>query len=353
MLGCGSYQSFIRARGGNSTYMMLPSGTVNWTRVLCDTSDGTYEVASVGEIRNQDGGQKCCDLLGGIRDWQHELAIIRSGEEVWVGPVITPTWGADDVSIDARDLSVWFDHRLIHYDHSHDLVAVDLSLIFQEVAIDAMAPDNSPGISVVPTSAGILSQRSYLAAQLLCAGQELRSISTTGVDWTFIARACLAGKLTNTLPTLGPFIDEHLVGVPKAHYDGTKSVNRQVTTGGGSGTAGPSVQGQAVDVPSRLADGLLETVTSDSTISTNSEAAASAASSLARVVSNLPEIEDIVLAPNAPVAVSDLIPGRLVELNLSHTCVPIRGTYRLAKVTGKGTATGEQIALTLQTPGTS
>lgn len=340
-LGCGEYEVHVRTRGGAELVAVMPWTSLTWERVLDDTS-----AASV--VADTD----CCDLLSEIRSWQHEIGIYRDGVLVWAGPVFDPTAPAQAFQVEARDLSAWWDHRLIHSDYNF-ASPTDLATIFEVFSDDAMAPDNSPGLYVTTTPCGVDGVRQVLALQHQMAGQQLRDLARIGVDWTVVGRDVLAGGLVIPTEPIGTLTDEHFVSRPTVNRDGSEKANLWVVRGSGGTDLGDAIYGTAEDTTAATLDGLLESVATDSTI-LDSDSATAGAQSRVEITADILLVENAILAPSAPVTVSELVPGSLCDLRLGDPCYPASGRFRLQKVEGTAQASdgSEAITIVFQPPGT-
>lgn len=344
VLGCGTYEALVLTRGGRSIVCSIPWSTVDWTRVLDDTSEG--KTSTIGLPEN------CCDDLAQIRAWRHELALYRDGELVWVGPIYLPKAPPDQYEVSARGLTSWWDHRLIHEDHNYT-VGTDLATIFEDLAADAMAPDPSPGLVVATTPCGVLGTMDILATQHLMAGPKLRELAKIGIDWTEVGRSVLVGGAVVPTASIGTFLDEHFVTPPTPRIDGSAQANAWLVKGSGGGAAGDEVYAYDSDPTAAVVDGLLESVASVSTIE-NYESALAAAQSRVALTTEVIAVENCVLTPDAPFTIDQLVPGATCRLALEETCIPVFGSYRLQKVAGHASSPdGEKITLTFQPIGTT
>lgn len=348
-IGCGSYDVYILTRGGGQLVAAFPWTQLAWARVLDDTSEGSATATGYPA--------SCCSDLSQVRPWQHELAIYRDGSLVWVGPIWEPKSPPPfTFSIAARDLTSWWDHRLIHNDLLYD-IPTDLATIFQDISDDAMAPDPSPGLTVATTPTGVTAVLDILAVQHAMAGPKLRDIANIGIDWTTVGRDVIAGGAEIPTSSIGTFYDDHFATPPTPRLDGSVQANAWLVRGSGGGAAGDTIFGMATADPSIIdRDGLLESVDTVSTLQDNLSAQA-AAQSRAALTSEVILVENCVLAPSAPFPIEVLIPGALCELALEQTCIPVFGPYRLYKVEGDAQAGGasgtdETITLTFQPVGT-
>ena len=57
---------------------------MDWSRVLDDTSAAAITVNGVSDTGPM---HECCELLGSITPWEHEIGVYRNGLRVWSGPV--------------------------------------------------------------------------------------------------------------------------------------------------------------------------------------------------------------------------------------------------------------------------
>lgn len=346
-LGCGRYYAAVYTRGGGEiVFDNLPVTSVKWERVLNDTSTGSVGLAGLGPA-----GACFAALRDG--DTRHELAIIRGGSIVWQGPLTGKDGQGETGSYDASDLTAWWDwRRLGVFDRRY--TDTDLATIFAQLAADAMYEDPSPNITIDTAPTGIVGTRTYIAGQYLLAGPELRELTNAGVDWTAVGRSVLVGG--RVVPT-SPIVllqDAHVVGTPKVSMDGKSQRNRVGVAGaGGGGDAPLPVFGEAQDDDSIATYGLRDDVTSEDRAKDATSSAAAAASRLALVKDPPVLLDTITLDSDAPVLVSDLVPGALVGCAFTNTAIPVSGTYRIKRVAGSGQGTGETITLTLQPVGTT
>ena len=343
-LGCGSYDAYVLTRGGAELVATFEWTELTWQRVLDDTSAASANAGSFPD----------CDT-DVFWPWRYELAIYRNGSLIWVGPIIEPKSPPDQYALQARDLTAWWDHRLIHEDHLYPN-PTDLAIIFQDISDDAMDPDPSPGLSVSPSPCGVTAMMELLAVQHFIAADKIRDLTTTGIDWTVIARDVLAGGAVVPTGSIGTFLDEHFVVPPTPRIDGTSQANSWLVRGSGGGAAGDTIYGSSTDPTAAALDGLLESVATVSTLQDNDSALAAAQSRTA-ITTNVTLVENCILAAEAPFTIDQLVPGALCDLALTQTKIPVFGHYRLAQVdgaaqSGDGSAS-ETITLTFQPAGTT
>lgn len=323
-------------RGGRNIVSILPWTTLNWQWLLDDTS-----AADVGGLAGL--ADNCCRELAGVRAWQHELALYRNGELIWVGPITRVSTPPGTFKIEARDLTAWWDHRLIHTDQHWG--ETELATIFAAIAADALAPDPSPNFTVQAVTTGIRATRNILALQHVLAGPTLRDLSSVGIDWTAITRVVHAGPVVPT-SSIGTFTDDHFITPPTPIRDGGAQANRWIVRGAGGGTAGDTIFGDASDNAAADLDGLLESVDSNSTFSDYASSQAASENHL-HLTSEVVTVENCQLSPEAPFPLAVLVPGALCELELSQTCIPVSGQFKLKSVSASPQAGSDNDGVTL------
>lgn len=109
-LGClDSIEAIVTGQCATNRICALTNITsVSWNRILDEISEAVVEIPIATGI----GQNPCCECLGDIEPWCHELAILRNGEIVWQGPIIKITYGFEKVVIEARDVLAWLTVRI-------------------------------------------------------------------------------------------------------------------------------------------------------------------------------------------------------------------------------------------------
>lgn len=343
-LGCGRYSAQIWTRGGGSlVFDRLPVTSVSWTRMLDDTSQASADLAGMGRTR------ACFEAIRDAEPGQHELAIIRDGVAVWQGPVFSKDAQGTSGGYDARDLSLWWDHRRLPVDRVFE--ATDLATIFETLADDAMLEDASPNITVVSSPTGILGTRKYLAGQHLMAGPQLRELANSGVDFTFVGRDALVGGTSIDAEPIVLLQDRHLAAIPKTTR-GFPVGNRVGLSGAGGGEGPDPIFGEAQDAASIATYGLLDDVQSQESVRDDASAAAQARSTLAIGSVPVTVLSEVLLDSTAPVLIEQLVPGALVGCAFGSSGIDVAGTFRISKVDVKGEGRNESVQLTLEPVGT-
>lgn len=353
-LGCGDYAARIVSRGATSVvWEEIPFTDLSWGRVLDDTSQATVNV---------DGLVRGCPpqvLFAGTRTMQHEVAIYRAGSLVWCGPLTDRKAKGTHAEMDARDRSFWWDDRFLHADHA--FTNIDLATIFKAYFDDAMGVDPISGFTCVPTLTGIGGTRSVAALDHKPAGPEMREVSAIGVDWTCVGFTCIAGGRTIPTGRLPVITDDHLVDDPDVEDNGVLKANRIVTTGGqpvdastGQAIDGPAIFGEASDASLQALDGLIEQNVQDDNALDVPSATAASASNLALIGNGGVIVSSLILGPNAPMTIDQLVPGALIDIELSRPAIPVSGIFRISNVDVVVSASqGEQVTITVQPIGST
>jgi hypothetical protein len=290
----------------------------------------------------------CFEAIRDAEPMAYELALARGSQIVWQGPLSAKQSEGTKGDYTARDLSSWWDRRLLPVDRVYS--QTDLATIFEQLADDAMLEDSSPNIIVSTTPTGILGDRKYLAGQNLFAGQELRSIAQTGIDFTTIVREIRAGGIVVPTEPIVLLQDRHLVGPPSVNVDGLSMANRVRVVGAGGGDSIDPIVGEARDEESIAKYGLVDAVLRDDSIRDVGSAAAAAVSHLALVRAPVPVLASVALDSTAPVLIEQLVPGALVGCAFTSSGIEVAGTYRIQKVGVSFKGAGETVTLTLQPP---
>ncbi len=347
-LGCGDHRVFIHERGNlGSAVIEVPWTGVDWARVLDDTSAATVRA----------GGGCCAPIhAAGVGPWSHEVIITRSpGGRVWSGPLVEMRdTSGEGLVIEARDLSAWHDRRRVHTDQFH--TNAPLTDIYQAIWDDSMQPDPVPGYTLQVTPTLEVGDREILADQHMIAGDALRDLGRTGLDWTVIDRVHHVGGEEVDTPPVGVLIDGHFTEPPDVIIDGAGMVNDWVVSGAGGGAEGDEVVGTAPHPGPLGAEGLLEGVASEPSVLDQTSADEAAEQRRARTAEALAFIRGGVLTPQAPFDVAALVPGARVQVALTGRCIPVLRVQRLTAVRVSVTVDDdgrvtEKVAVELEPPG--
>lgn len=333
-LGCSTHRAAIYDRCESTKVADLDDiVAVRWERVLDGHSEAVVEVGRNGS---------CCAALDRVRTWRHELVIWRGNEQVWSGPLMLPEYGVNSSMLRARDRWTWLDAHAIRRD-------MEISGDYTDVAVELLEhalthPDGGgdetcilPFLDARPT--GVWTDVEYKANQRTM-GAELRNLTRGPLNATFVGRSLvLFGP--QPLSTTAVLQDKDFLTDLTVVEDGFAFATRVIVVGEGvtasCGGTDPYY-------------GLVERIINDNTITSVRGARALACAEL-EVASQPPLVVSVPtgaqLAPDAPVTISELIPGVEVPVWSKRTCREVNQHLVLTQLVVEETAEGEKVMVTL------
>jgi hypothetical protein len=378
-IGCGDYTIIAQTRcAGARVCTFKDAERIRFNRVLNDISEAEITLALRGN---------CCECLGEIEPWAHEIAIYRDSLLVWVGPLIDIDIDqeAERATLYAKDLLAWSDHRVVEIaDVDYEPEATDLADAFVWLLNHAYCKDPWCMTWAVDPI-GVPVERWYPSfdkaggdrwgGQYPTVYSELRTLTEGGVDYTVVGRHMWGGSVQVTNPSASNvmLLDSHFAAAPKIKVTGAKMGNRQIVAGGIGGHYGytddqidmhPNVSGQ---ITPALLDGIQQKYGLLETFQTNrlydevdTTDAVNAIGSEAKSRWDLLHrpvvyISSGRLHPSAPFTFEEnLIPGTTVRIGVQRSCVRLtETTMRLYEVNVTVTPEVESIDVTFQPTGTT
>jgi hypothetical protein len=360
-LDCGIYDVFIFTRGLGEIVGRIPFNTLNWTRVLDDTSSAEVTVDGVSNVGTM---QDCCALLGSILPWEHEIGLYRNGLREWSGPVSRVTFPSEQVIIEALDLSGWLQARNLHYNHND--VQQDLANIWVEYVQDAMSVENTAGLyATVHALTGVLADRLYTEDMHTLASDAISELARTGLDWYCVDRNMIGGPVPQQppaypdAPPVPTLIDQSFRDAPTVVRDGDLMGNCIYSNASGSGPGGNAIFGEYgpefPDTPDHVAQpaapdyaaieeqfGRIERVFQETKILDQPSADQSAATRYDLLKLPVDVISEGTLLPTAGIDMRQLIPGSVQNVHLTRACVQIGAPYRLKQLTVTANGDGSE-----------
>lgn len=324
-LGCGVYSVYVADRSGEVLLRELPWSSIHWTREQDNVS-----IAEV-MLRQVDGGPNCCKLISGLYPWAYEIVIFRDSERVWTGPVTRIATNAGDVNITARDKAGWLFRRVIHNEHLYPTPGTDLSTIFNELIVDAMAVDNVPNLVPTATNTGILGERSYYPNKIEKAWNAIEELCRTGVDFTMVGPDMVAGSFEIPANPIAYLTAQAFADPPDIDIDGMEQVSVwYIGPTGSPGTSGFPFVGffGAVDPDF----GVLEDAAVEDKIEDQDSANTAAQTRWDLTHEPVVNVKGGTLDVSAPMSVGLLVPGTVIRLAYEDTCYPLTQDYRLYHV---------------------
>lgn len=335
-LGCGAWEAVVTKRGGTPRVGALQWQQITMGRVLDEISNAGVSVG-IGGFEDDE----CCYVLRNLGAYEHELALVRDGADVWNGPVMEPTFRRDQASVPARDLMHWFERRVLEYDRT--FTDTETADIFLQFATDALSRDPSPNIQIIPAATGITGTRQVLASEVRRAADEMRELSRTSLDFTAIGRTIrVGGKVIPGTSTLSlsteDFIDPELKPL------GLQAASEWFVIGANSGQSGVPILGRYGEIREDI--GLVQQVAHESSILDQTSADAAAQTRHAASF-DVPNSLSGKLRAEAPIDFADLVPGTLFDIRCEVGCRTIEEEMRLARVDVTVSASDEGISETI------
>lgn len=329
MLGIGTWTAYLQRRGGSPVVLPIATSRISCNKPLDNTGQANLSIPIAAA-----SGSGCCEIFNEAEPWRDEVIIYRNSDVVHVGPLVTIQAGDGGGSAFSQDLFFWLSRRFLEEDF---FFFGDVSDIFERIIEVAMAPDNSPNLTVVTHETGEEAVRQFKGTDFIPAMNVISELSRTALDYTMIGRTVYAGGaevFTSPSSPATPLI-LHDGGVLKATLtrDGA-ALATDVSVYGGAMQDGPHVtvtHGRATEAIEVF--GLVQQTFTELTILDTPSADANA---LTRLRSMLPTPTRLTatLSPFAGFEYSDLIPGRRVDVRLANAagCGSIDQVMRLVNV---------------------
>ncbi len=119
-LGCGHHRVFIYDRGGQVLRGEIkPLERIVWARRRDDIANCIIDTNGFD--------QDCCELLGNLQSWVHELVVYRDDERVFEGPVTRITYTSTNVEIEAKDVMAYLYRRVMRQGYNDSYRRIDLT----------------------------------------------------------------------------------------------------------------------------------------------------------------------------------------------------------------------------------
>jgi hypothetical protein len=367
VLGSAQYEVYLKARGGDSFVSRIQDITaVSWGRKLNDVSEASISVNLKG--LNPDS----CGFVSIINPWEHELAIYRNGSEVWCGPVVGGEINQETMTarFDAKDLGAWFDKRWIEVaDTDQEFVESDIVDIFTWLIGHAYYRDPWNMDWHVTGKLGVPMDRIYVSynppsdrwgGNYTMVGNELRDLSNSGVDYTVTRRRMVVGNIRNIPQEPARLTDQHWATPPTIIIVGTAMATQVAVAGGSGGVYGwddDQIWIERSDAATTEKFGTLQSFESVPTLDdVDTRTLPNPISQRAYQLHTLKSrpfeyLRGGKLAPNAPISIDALVPGRQIQIDLTQGCRTIEDDYLLISISVSYSETGEVISLEMVPPG--
>lgn len=318
-----------------------------FSRALDDSSTAqvTFAAANTGDL-------ECCEGVQDLRTWCHELAIYRCGALQWSGPITKLTYYPDRVTVDARDVIAWLD--VLPLLTGVELEGpIDITEVARRIIVDNFGEDTSAAGCMIfdVRPSGVILEDGYELVGLDeggdtdTVGAALRALVERGLHFTAIGRKLVLFGETS-LSLLGTLTDEDFAGAIAVVEDGADATTLAVVTGN-------------IDMQQASVEGVCGVVgrvviLDDNVINNSDDAEADALALAGRIVAGgypTPLRIEIptgaTLSPEAPVCLSDLIPGVDIRVISTATCRQATADLRLIAVEVRSDSEDESVQITL------
>lgn len=336
-LGCNpTYNVLVTERCSESTLLEVEFQTLKWGRVRDGVSEASVTVP-----------YGCCGKLADVRSWRHELHVIRDGDEVWSGPVVVDVNCRSGVTLVANDYLAWLGRRVIRYARCYDPecggAPATGPVIAEQLVRDALEPDDPCLLDYLTRIDGGANQEREYKLNSAYTLDALTDLARGGLDFTAIGRRIMLMPEGHVLGRTALLTCDNFLGDVCVSDDGGGAATRAVVTGKAGDTDETVVSGYAGGVDPYY--GLIEVLHNDDTIRT----AASAAAQAAGLIRNPPPLlvqppQSAALDPNAPVCISELVPGVEVPVSMDCTCRSATQVMQLVKLDVTVDASGEKVS---------
>lgn len=340
-----------------------------WDRRLDDTSEAVLTIPT-----NAD----CCTsgFLNDLHSWHHGIAIYRNGELVWDGPIIRIEATRTEATITAHDISALLSKRLLPRDlcfsndplvctagsggvvlgpHSPEFVAT--ALVQEALAIDGHGGFVSADLTRPELYEGSYKRYGGPVFDLL------QKLASEFVNWTVLGRRFViahggvrdaegTGFARTALLTCDDFINDTF----KVIEDGLATLTQDVqilapvvTNGTEESSIGIGqifAVGNVADAYYGLLQGIQQGNENLNIGGSAGQALAAAAVNIVRGAYPPPIVlsaDGLRLSPNAPVTISELVPGTFIPVLADCLCRPVQQEFVLSKLQVTWNTEGEVV----------
>ena len=329
-LGLGDYAVTLSERNGRILWQSRVStlSSVAWGREKNEVSKATISTVMPAEITHL------------LEPWIHLLTIERDGDLVWEGIVVRIESRKNFVTIDASDAAFMFSRRRVP--HGRVWRQHDASQVMRTHVEDALGYKDPTNIveNIVERPSRLWVTAAYDAAECMI-DEVVDDLVGQGLSWCVSAGRLLIGPVASEYTT-AQLSDAHLDAEMTVVKDGSEVVTDALVVGKG-------VWGQYVDSLSPL--GLIQAIESADGAVRSAECSMQA-KRLVDDASVTPRRLTIPsgsrLLPDAPVSLSELIPGVQVPVSSRQTGVLMSSLMQLTSLSVTADSGGENIQITLE-----
>jgi len=342
ILGSGDdLRVLLMTRGGGQVITEINPDSGSFNRKL----DGTTAASLVATVSGGDL-RSCCDEFAEAYAWATELLITRDGRDQWAGPITNLVFAYGSVSVEASDLTAWWDRRVLP-DECH--FQVDLADIFLDYHAAAMASDPSPNIVISATRTGILGDRQVFGDDFDYASDHIHELTRTGLDFTAYGRTVIVGGEEIPTDPIVTLTDEDWITPPTVQERGNEQATVVVVRGNSEQV---KFRAEARDPDYVNFYGEIVRVFNEGEIRDEPSLQAAAQTRLDLLKDPLYIVppQNAGLRSTAPITLTELVPGARVRVDTQATCRKMVRDFRLAEVSVNFDGT---VSITLQPIGTT
>ena len=331
-LGRGEWTASLTEPGGRVVWASTADSVreFSFTRRLSETS-----TASLGAVASPTAAAR-------IEPWLHTLTFFYDDEPAWSGIVTSAAAGRGGLDVEASDASIYWKRRRVPSARRYD--QVDASHIMAQMVVDAMGVADplrvSDGLIEYPSRVWAVVD---VTANSMMLDEVIGDLVDAGLSWTVYAGRLLVGPgpERHTTATLS---DKHLGDGISVVKDG-RDVATDVLVVGKGVWAQASIPNDQVGIQAIVeADSL-------TTVQECEEAARRELKKRGIAPRKLQLPSGVSLSPDAPVSLSELVPGVRIPVSSEQTGILVGSEMQLEEVDVDGGSDGVDVSVSLGAPG--
>ncbi len=331
------YEIRYGIRGKASSISQSTISSLEFSRKLDDISKARIEHV-LTDI-------SCCDELGRLEPWSDTVEIRRNGDLVWMGWITSVEYTRSTVSVEAADALIWSRYRVFGIDYNK---TQDSSLHFQDVWNTLMLPSPLP-IDLVISNTNIIETRKYSKNFKRIGWFLLKEMIEGSLDVFVLGNSIHVGQLN--LAGILHLNDDDFSGDITVRKAGELYANQVIVEGA------RQISGQ-FPTGTITGDGiypLVQDLVFDESITSAASAESQAKSRYdftSGIVPRVVRAGDALTLRQGSVELAQLIPSRIINLNVNGLCYRESQQFRLGSVDVNFAGGIENIGISLQPIGT-
>lgn len=350
-LGSGKNRAMIYSRGGATDLLALKKlSDLQWGR-----SRNAFSTAQV-TVTADDAG---FGALEDVHTWAHELVIFRDDERVWEGPIRYIDRGQGDCILYGVDVLGWLAKRRVSMDRRlGDGVTASVIDEMELSLTRALTPDDPNVLShrlVAHDPAELQVSRDVRAGSGFYS-DDFTGMAGTGAYFTVLGRMVIIWPeqlIMGRTETLQPEL--HTTSAPRVVEDGDALATTYTAVDQDDRIRTKIASSSDVNATTGVStyygrhDGLITVSESSNTTFLDGLATFALGDTFPAPVS-IVMAGDTALKPNAPMRISELVPGMIVPVEYTRAGARISGTMVIDSMKVQQGAGAESVSVTLQAP---